>query len=352
MKMFGMIFLSVVLTLVVLICWMSYPWSLGASSAEGPVTVVEPKVQIEMLEESPSTIKILTWNLGFLYGRGSEGPGYLPRTKEFYQERLEGLVSQIREWNPDIICFQEIDFESGRSGGINQAEYVAIHAGYPFVAEAVSWNANYIPFPYWPLSRNFGRMKSGGAILSRYPIKSHQLDILAKPASNPWWYNLFYLHRYQQQVSIDIGGKEYTVVNLHLEAFDKEDRAGQVRNLREKAATGKIDFAAGDYNMVPDVAAKKRRFSESEDDYEGDLSFGIMTKSGMEEVIPEEIYGKDETRFFTFPAWAPNRRLDYIFFKKGLKMMRAEVLPSALSDHLPLRASFQLSGPNFNPYQQ
>ena len=77
-----------------------------------------------------------------------------------------------------------------------------------------------------------------------------------------------------------------------------------------------------------------------------------MKKSGMEEVIPEEIYGKDEPRFFTFPSWKPDRRLDYIYFKKGLKMMRAEVLPSALSDHLPLKASFQISGPNFNPYQQ
>ncbi len=352
MKMSGFIFLSLIVGLVGLIAWMSYPWSLGASQRVGELKVVEPKVSAQFLEESPSTIKILTWNLGFLYGRGSEGPGYLPRTKEFYEERLQGLVTQILDWNPDIILFQEIDFDSARSAGINQAEYVAVHAGYPFVAEAVSWDAHYIPFPYWPLSRNFGRMKSGGAILSRYPMKSHDINILGKPASNPWWYNLFYLHRYQQFVSIDIGGKDYSFVNLHLEAFDKVDRSGQVKKLAELTASGKIDFAAGDFNMVPDVSAKKRNYSESEDDYEGDLSFGIMTQAGMDEVIPEEIYGKDEARFFTFPAWAPNRRLDYIFFKKGLKMMRAEVLPSALSDHLPLRASFQLSGPNFNPYQQ
>lgn len=347
MKLFGLIILVLILALVGLISWMSYPWSLGYQKKEGEFKVVEPKVDIETLEETPSTIKVLTWNLGFLYGKGSEGPGYLPRTKEFYQERLQGLVNQIREWGPDIICFQEIDFDSSRSGGINQAEFVAIHAGYPYVAEAVSWDANYIPFPYWPFSRNFGRMKSGGAILSRFPMKSHELELLAKPSKNPWGYNLFYLHRYFQKVVIDIGGKDYSFVNLHLEAFDKENRAEQVRLLNKT-----VDFAAGDFNMVPDVSAKKRNFSESTDDYENDLSFGVMKKSGMDEVIPEEIYGKDEPRFFTFPAWAPNRRLDYIFFRKGLKMMRAEVLPSALSDHLPLRASFQLSGPKFNPYQQ
>jgi endonuclease/exonuclease/phosphatase family metal-dependent hydrolase len=352
MKMVSIVLAALIVILVGTLSWMSYPWSLGHQKSEAAVNVVEPKVDVEYLEETPSVIKILTWNLGFLYGKGSEGPGYLPRTKEFYEERLRGLVNQIREWSPDIICFQEIDFDSRRSGGINQAEYVAIHAGYPYVAEGVSWNANYIPFPYWPPSRNFGHMKSGGAILSRFPIKSHELELLAKPRANPWWYNLFYLHRFFQKAVIDIGGKDYTIVNLHLEAFDKEDRAGQAKLLSEKIQKEKIDFAAGDYNMVPDIAAKKRKYPESEDDYEGDLTYAIMSKSGHDEVIPDEIYGKDETRFFTFPSWAPNRRLDYIFFRKGLKMMRAEVLPSALSDHLPIRASFQISGPNFNPYQQ
>lgn len=352
MKMTGFIFLAVFLGLISLIAWMSYPWSLNGSSKEVPVIVVEPKVEIESLEEEPSVVKVLTWNLGFLYGKGSEGPGYLPRTKEFYEERLQGLVNQIREWGPDIICFQEIDFDSHRSGNINQAEYVALKAGYPFVAEGVTWDANYIPFPYWPLSRNFGKMRSGGAILSRFPIKSHHLELTPKPAANPWWYNLFYLHRYFQKVVIDIGGKDYTFVNLHLEAFKKETRADEIKMLTARLEKEKFDFISGDFNMVPDVSVKKRNYPESEDDYDGDLSFGLMKKSGMDEVIPEAIYSKEEQRFFTFPSWAPNRRLDYIFFRKGLKMMRAEVLPSALSDHLPIRATFQLSGPKFNPYQQ
>ncbi len=33
-------------------------------------------------------------------------------------------------------------------------------------------------------------------------------------------------------------------------------------------------------------------------------------------------------------------------------MMKAEVLTSALSDHLPLRADFQIDSPKFNPYSQ
>lgn len=352
MKMTGLILGGFVLSFIGLLAWLCYPWSLDHRVVESEVVVVEPKVEWQPLEEEPSVVKLLTWNLGFLYGKGSEGPGYLPRTREFFDERLRGLVNQLREWDADVVFLQEIDFDSHRSGNINQAQYVAIHAGYPYVAEARSWIANYIPFPYWPLSRNFGRMNSGGAILSRFPIKTHTYELLKKPAGNPWWYNLFYLHRYFQKVSVEIGGKDYQFINLHLEAFDKNSRSEEIKLLTQKIRNENIDFVLGDFNMVPDVSSKKRNFPESSDDYENDLSFGLMKKSGMDEVIPEEIYEKNESLYFTFPSWKPDRRLDYIFFRDGLKMMRAEVLPSALSDHLPLKASFQLSGPRFNPYQQ
>jgi endonuclease/exonuclease/phosphatase family metal-dependent hydrolase len=103
--------------------------------------------------------------------------------------------------------------------------------------------------------------------------------------------------------------------------------------------------------MLPASAAKRSKFF-NDDNYENDQSFELMMGSGLQEVVPDEIYAKDESLFFTFPAWAPDRRLDYIFYKTGLKMMKAEVLPSALSDHLPLRASFQIDSPRINPYSQ
>jgi endonuclease/exonuclease/phosphatase family metal-dependent hydrolase len=265
--------------------------------------------------------------------------------------KLDQMVRELNEWQADVVLLQEIDFDSSRSQNIDQAQYLAKHANYPYVAEAVSWDANYIPFPYWPFSRHFGGMKSGGAILSKYPILDQKITLLEKPMSQPWWYNLFYLHRYYQQVSIQFGDKVYKFVNLHLEAFDKKNREAQVKDLVNLIADEKIDVVTGDFNMVPTEATKKSKFF-NDDDYENDSSFDLMSKSGLSEVIPQDIYMKDEALYFTFPASKPDRRLDYIFFKSRLKMMKAEVLPSALSDHLPLRAIFQIGSPNFNPYSE
>lgn len=343
----GLILLAIPVVLLMIIAWAGYPWSIGHQKVEVDVVHIEPK-DIHTPEGSPSVIKILTWNLGWLMGKGSEGTDYQPRSKEYFEERLKRLAHEIIEWNPDIICLQEVDFGSHRSHKLNQAEYLAYEAGYPYVAEAVSWEANYIPFPYWPFKRHFGRMKSGGAILSKYPITSHEVELLAKPAVNSWWYNIFYLHRYFQKATIQIEDKKFQLVNLHLEAFDKKEREQEIKDLIRKASSEKIDFIAGDFNMVPDSAAKKSKFHESQDDYENDRSFHLMSKSGLLESIPEEIYSKDETSYFTFPAWKPDRRLDYIFFRPHHKMMRAEILNSQLSDHLPLRATFQIGPPKFD----
>lgn len=329
-----------ILAFVVLLAWCGYPWSLNEKIIKSEVVKVEPEGMVNN-EEFPSVIKIQTWNLGFLYGEGSEGSGYEPRDKKFYDDKMDALIAEIKESAPDIICLQEIDFNSHRSLNINQAQYLAIKAAYPYVAEGISWEANYIPFPYWPLSRNFGHMKSGGAVLSKYPIIAHELHLLQKPASQPWWYNIFYLHRYLQEVQIELGDRKLKLINLHLEAFDKTNRSEQIATLVKKVKDHNIEITCGDFNMVPPSATKKSKFKNyEEDDYENDGSYDAMLKSNMLEVIPDKIYALDESRYFTFPSSRPDRRLDYIFYAPKLKMIKAEVLPSAVSDHMPLKASF------------
>ena len=330
--------------------WSSYPWSIHEVIMNPEIVHLEPE---EMMDEAehPSVIKMLSFNIGFLYGRGSEGPGYEHRNADYYEKALQKIAREIKEWDVDIVCLQEIDFESSRSHDINQAEFIAKKAGFPYVAQASSWRSNYIPFPYWPLKNNFGRMKSGGAILSKFPLTDHEAVLLDKPMSQPWWYNLFYLHRYFQKVTVTVGEKKFKVINLHLEAFDKKDRERQIEKLVLKILTDKIDLVAGDFNMLPSSATKTSKFY-NEDNYDNDSSYQIMMKSGLSEVIPDDIYAKDESLFFTYPAWKPDRRLDYIWYRPDIKMMKAEVLPSASSDHLPLRASFQIDGPRFNPYSQ
>jgi endonuclease/exonuclease/phosphatase family metal-dependent hydrolase len=347
--MIAMIFVFILLSVVIFLLWASRPWSLHEQTQLGEVLYLEPDLMVDT-EEFPSVIKIVTWNTGFLYGEGSDGTSYQKKDESFYRAKLNEFVSKVKEWNPDILCLQEVDFEASRTHFIDQARTIAKEAGYPYVAEGVSWDANYIPFPYWPLSRQFGKMKSGGAILSRYPILDHQIQLLQKPLTNAWFYNLFYIHRYFQKVTIQVGEKKYRFINLHLEAYDKEDRKTQIQRLIEIVNLEKTDFVTGDFNMIPKSATKRTKF-DTPVDYDIDPSYELMSNSGLSEVVPDDIYAKDEALYFTFPSSKPDRRLDYIFFRKGLKMMKAEVLSSNVSDHLPLKATFQIDSPRYNPFE-
>lgn len=345
MKMFFALIIPVVVIFLSFLLWASYPWSVNHIRGESEVLMIETE-EMQDLPEHPSVLKILTFNLGFLYGKGSEGPGYEFRDKGSYEEALKKLSQDLKSWEVDIVCLQEVDFDSSRSHLIDQAEYLARKAGFPYVAKVVSWKANYIPFPYWPIKNHFGRMNSGGAILSKYPLSQHQFELFSKPKSQPWWYNLFYLHRYFQKVTVEVGEKKFNLLNLHLEAFDKNDRKDQISNLVKFISSKHIDFVAGDFNLLPKSATKKSKF-ENDDDYENDQSYEIMLNSGLKDVIPDEIYKKEESLYFTFPAWAPDRKLDYIWYRSDLKLMKAEVLSTKSSDHLPLRASFQIGAPKF-----
>ena len=332
---------------IIFVAWACFPWSLGPGFLTPKI--IDLKSYQEDEDHKPSVLKILTWNVGFFYGEGSEGENYQEQDSSFFSERLVLASEELKSWDADIVFLQEIDFDSARSQFINQAITLAKLSGYHFVAEAPSWRANYIPFPYLPISDHFGRMNSGGAILSKYPLTKNSVHLLEKPQSNPWWYNLFYLHRFVQLVEVSVADKTFHMANLHLEAFDKSNREDHIRSIIEHHKTNSLDFIAGDFNMVPDAATQKSKFING-DNYVDDLSFSLMSDSGLDEVIPMNIYEKSERDYFTFPSSRPDRRLDYIFYQRGLKLMKAEVLSSTLSDHLPLRAIFQIDSPRINPY--
>lgn len=342
-------FVSIFIGLLTFYFWASYPWSISGKN----LTHLEIK-EIEVnnwvnSEDNKSVLKVLTWNIGYLYGEGSAGDHYQKKDLNFFQNKIRKMITEIKSWDADIIFLQEVDFLSDRSHRVNQVQELALEAGYPFYMELKSWEANYIPFPYWPPKNHFGYIQSGGAILSRYPLTNPKGFLLDKPKNQPWWYNLFYLHRYVQSVEVEVTGAKFKLLNLHLEAFDIKNREEQIEFLIKLINNLRPDLVAGDFNMVPKSATKKNKFLDL-DDYENDKSFEWMEKSGLIEVIPDEIYSLEEKKYFTYPSNNPDRRLDYIYYNPKIKMMKAEVLSSQVSDHLPVRAFFQIGHPKVNPY--
>lgn len=292
---------------------------------------------------STASLDVLVWNIAWGYGWGSEGSG-TRKPDEHFERALAKIADVIRASNADLVLLQEVDFGATRSGGVDQVQLLAERAGLKYVAYAESWTANWVPFPYWPFADQFGRMRSGGAVLSRFPIERNEVRLLAKPAENPFWYNLFYPFRYLQTLDVRFGGDTLRVYNTHLEAFSRANRIEQAEQIAAAITVEDAPFTifGGDLNAVPPESSLAKGYPDEPDtDHEGDVTIATMRSiDGLTPTVSGSTFTADEAAHFTFPAHAPNRRLDHLFVSKGLRVEAAGVLREAgdVSDHLPIFA--------------
>jgi len=251
------------------------------------------------------SLKILTWNMSFAYGLGSDGSNYVPRPAMHFENALASMAELIEGMDADIVLLQEVDFFSKRSHYQDQLGTLSRKSGLLYHQAAVSWDAPYVPYPGLSPKNQFGRIKSGGGILSRFPIKNIQLDLLPKPRENGKLYNFFYLNRYLQMVEIE----GHRLCNLHLEAFSKENRELQWVKLQDRLIDYDLDLAAGDFNGT------------------GELSESVA-KKWTTHFAPEP----------TFPSPDPDQTLDgFILKNERFKNIRIKTLNSGtVSDHFPV----------------
>ena len=314
-------------------------WATGGVYHPGESAVPPENLNIDAGPISPSgVLKVASWNIAWGYGWGSEGSG-APRGKDEITSRIDQMAAIIKAIDADVITLQEVDFDCKRSGFLDQAKRLATSAGYPFVAPVVSWRAGYVPFPGGSPATWWGPMVSGGAILSRLPIRNHRVVLFPKPAENPAWYNAFYLGRYVQRIEVEKDGALIAVYNTHLEAFQKGSRmiqADQIREQLEKDPVQHLIFA-GDLNTaLPEATTLFGYPDEPQTDHRGDTTLRVLRKvTGIQEAGDT---GVNEAAGFTFPAHQPNRRLDHLLFRGPWRVARSQVYTAAgdLSDHLPI----------------
>lgn len=291
-------------------------------------------------------LRVVTWNIHF--GSGPYEPRIRPPRKAV-QTFLDGICEVLGDVHCDIIFIQECDFRSARSRDIDQMRYLARKLGFRYMAPTITWKKPYVPYPLWPPRAHYGRVLSGQVILSRYPLDSESRLLFSKPRGNPWWYNFFYLDRCVTKVRARVGESDLTLFNVHLEAFDRQARMEQARLLVDffRRERGGANVMAGDFNALPGEAARKQGFPDEPDhDMSGDATIEIMGETGLKEIIGSEEYARNEGKHFTFPSYAPNRRLDYLFVGPVFRVVEARVLTEAagLSDHLPVMAELQWPG--------
>ena len=320
LKYLSRFFLLLIVAFVIFFFWASSP-TLELSEYQSVIAN-----ETKSTQKSDSIFSIVTYNIGYLSGMTNNLAVESP--KEFFDVNMAKVVSEIKKVKPDIMAFQEIDFDASRSYHVNQEEEIS-KLGFNYRAQTINWDERYLPFPYWPISMHYGKVVSGQSIISKYPLKEQQRIVLQRVADAPFHRDAFYLERLAQFVKVVLNGKEVVLINVHLEAFEAATRAKQFEEVLEI-------------------------FNKYKDRYPTILLGDFNSKARDENAVIQKIFAMKDVGSAasdmnnlgnTFNSKDPSKRIDYIFYtKNSIEYVTGKVLNQfgQVSDHLPIEMQFKL----------
>ncbi len=202
--------------------------------------------------------------------------------------RIAHLIQQY-----DIVALQEVDAGSLRSSYINQVQYLAERA----------------QFPFWHLQQNrkLAHIAAhANGLLSKFPtemIIDHSL-----PGRVPG--------RGALQASFGHSEQTLAVFVVHL-ALGKKSQEKQLNYLAESVANKQHFVIMGDLNCSAESLIT------------------ALASRGIKSQAPS-------ANMATYPSWSPKKCIDHIVISDSLKIRSFGVLPNVISDHLPVTLEIEL----------
>lgn len=233
-------------------------------------------------EEQPRRLTVMTYNLRF----GERAS-------------MERLAEEIKAAGPDFVALQEVDVNTMReqAKGNNGISYINR------LAELTGM------FGFYGRTINFAGGYYGIGILSKHPaVKVEKMNLPNPRNVEP---RILLIGQFE----LDGDGQVITFASTHFDYIDSETIAMQARAAVERLKNEPAPLiVAGDLNSVPDSEA-----------------IAVFSKDFR-------LLSGDE---LTFPAMAPDRKLDWIFGypASGFSLVGSRVpapSPRAASDHLPI----------------
>lgn len=296
-----------------------------------------------------SSFSLLTWNLG--YGGLGAGMDF------FYDggEHVRPSIAEHRKYRKgirdfllahdsiDIMLFQEVDRNSGRTYSYNQVFHLVDTLQNYYSIFAKNYDVPFVPLP---VTDPLGRIDAGMLTLSRMrPMMSYRY---ALPQVYPWPKNLFMLDRAFIMSTFPLPGKsDLVVMNIHNSAYveEKEAREQELERIQHVALG---EFEKGNYVVIGGD------WNQNPPGYEAGAFRGGQTLAFS---LKENFIGEDWK--FAFDADSPTNRslksplsddtektiIDFYLLSPNLKKIDVRVLEQnfAHSDHEPVYLKVKLN---------
>ena len=249
------------------------------------------------------TLKVVTYNIA--NARGNTDDFFYQTTEEIIRYNLDWIVKGLRLQNPDVICLNEIDFNSIRTFNIDQVKYIAKALGYKYIIKETIFGIPSV-------------LQMGNAVISKYPLK---LNFYRQYG---YGFSGHVEHVFKSFIDFDVlldnSGRKLNFVQTHLDAgHSDKKRCDETSILRRYLEKKKNQFILlGDFNFGP-----------------GDECFDDLLGWGLVD--------NPKAGLLSYPSDAPKSSIDHILVSPGLKIENyLVVLGIEASDHLPVAAEIIL----------
>ena len=205
------------------------------------------------------------------------------------------MANAIKKCNADIIALNEMRDEGPDAEYSAQTKILAEKSGYKY-------------YKFGPAIFMGGKNPYGNGILSKYPITS--VEVVSIPEPEVHKYDGYYEDRCLLKAVIDVDGNELTVYVTHF-GLNPDEAENSLNEILQKPIPEKL-VLMGDFNFTPDsdiIKPLKEHFFDTASLF-------------------------DEEKL-TFPSDVPDRKIDYIFTSKNIKVLSADVPVIIASDHRP-----------------
>ncbi len=222
-------------------------------------------------------------------------------SEEEVRANLERIADVIRAEKPDVVCLSEVVME-GEPVDLDQVEYLAASCDFLYWASAENYSFG-LPF---------FRIRSGNAVLSDRPMRALAVQQLAGRA--PFWNPTN--NRRALWFEIRVDGTWVLGASLRNDSFDPANNLRQTEQILARHGD-RPALLAGDFNAEPGSPSMERF-----------LASGRFV--GFADGPP------------TFPANAPDRRLDQVLAPAAWTLIDVRVVDTGVSDHLAVVATFKI----------
>jgi endonuclease/exonuclease/phosphatase family metal-dependent hydrolase len=310
---------------------------------------------------SGQVIKVLTWNIQFMAGKGyvfwvdvptNDGPDVRP-SAEAVTATLSEVARVIRAEAPDIIYLQEVDKGAAHTDYRDElGELLQLIPEYGCSVQSYYWKNSFVPHP-----KILGSTGMTLVILSKFKIDSATRYQLALPPADPLTQQMG-LKRAILDAHLPIaGGGEFHAITTHLDAFAQGNNTMDLQVQAVDTLLGALEkegrpwVIGGDFNLLPPEKALQTQLAAGHQSYYNPES-EIKRLYDRYAVIPsaQEASGAEQANWYTYLPNDPaipylDRTLDYLFFAKNVSLGAHSVRQGdtqRISDHMPVIGVFTL----------